>query len=220
MSSMLSRTLMVMRSLSMRTHAFTLCVLTGTLLLCLGLFKEPNIDVSHTTTSVQKEMETASASNLTINIEVASLSMNSDGTNEVYELNEISLEEKDEDVEDSRLELSQDEYLEFARLVQAEASSEDIVGMTHVADVVVNRVFSDIFPNTIPEVISDSGQFEPVTNQYINYAVPTHEAKLAAMTALNNLGGSKGALYFQKSSAEEWGEKVFLFRYGGHSFYR
>ena len=209
---------MVMRSLSLRTHTFTLCVLTGTLLLCMGFFKEPNIDVSHTTTSVQKEMETASASNLTISIEVASLSLNSSDQEEVIELNELSL--SDDVTAESQLDVSMDEYLEYARLIEAEASSEDIVGKTFVADVVINRVFSDIFPNTISEVINDPGQFDPVDNKYINYAVPSHDAKVAAMKALNGEGGSKGALYFQKSKATEWGDKTFLFRYGNHSFYK
>ena len=218
MSSMFSRALMVMRSLSLRTYTFTLCVVTGTLLLCMGLFKEPNIDVSHTTTSVQKEMETASASNLTISIEVASLSLNSDGMKEVLELNQLSLDEEEEF--DDSLDVSMDEYLEFSRLIEAEASSEDLYGKTLVADVVVNRVFSDIFPNTIREVVNDLGQFDPVSNKYINYAVPTHDSKCAAMRALNGEGGSKGALYFQKSVATEWGDKEFLLRYGNHSFYR
>lgn len=218
MSSMFSRALMVMRSLSLRTHTFTLCVVTGTLLLCMGLFKEPNIDVSRTTTSVQKEMETASASNLTISIEVASLSQNSDGLAEILTVNEIT--QDDSENFDNSLNVSVEEYLEFSRLIEAEASSEDLYGKSLVADVVVNRVYSDIFPNTLSEVINDPGQFDPVENKYINYAVPTHDAKCAAMRALNGEGGSLGALYFQKSAAEQWGDKVFLLRYGNHSFYK
>lgn len=211
---------MVMRSLSLKTHTFTLCVLTGTLLLCLGFFNEQNIDVSHTTTSVNKEMETASASNLTISIEVESLSVCSD--NEEYrnliEVNEISMDEIDSNEE--RFDISLDEYLEFARLVEAEAATEDLRGKTLVADVVMNRVASDIFPCTLNEVINDPGQFDPVDNKYINYAIPTHDAKLAVMDALKSKGGAYGALYFQKSAATEWGDKTYLMRYGNHSFYR
>ncbi|MDO4188860.1 MAG: cell wall hydrolase [Lachnospiraceae bacterium] len=219
MSSMLSRTLMVMRSLSLKTHTFTLCVVAGTLLLCMGFFKEPNIDVSHTTTSIQKEMENASASNLTICIEVASLSVNSDYKNEVLEINELTLDDKKES-EDEGVNVSFEDYLEFARLIEAEASTEDIIGKTYVADVVINRVVSDIFPDSISEVINDPGQFDPVNNKYIKYAIPTHESKEAVMNALNDSKGAKGALYFQKSKATEWGDKEYLFRYGNHSFYR
>jgi len=219
MSSMLNRTLMVMRSLSFKTHTFTLCVIAGTLLLCMGFFKEPNIDVSHTTTRVQKEMENASASNLTICIEVGSLSANSDYEGEVIEVNELFLDDSEND-EDDTFDVSFEDYLEFTRLIEAEASTEDLTGRTLVADVVINRVVSDIFPNTITEVINDPGQFDPVDNKYIKYAVPTHESKEAVVNALNGRGTSNGALYFQKSAATTWGDKEYLFRYGNHSFYR
>lgn len=220
MSTMASRALMVMRSLSLKTHTFTLCVITGTLLLCMGFFTEPNIDVSHTTTSVQKEMETASASNLMIRIEVSSLSMNSEGQKDnVVEVNELSLDECD--VEDSLKDVSLEDFIQFARLIEAEAASEDLKGKTFVADVVVNRISSDIFPNDLNSVINAPGQFDPVDNSYINYAEPTHESKVAAMSALTgDNGASAGALYFQKSKATQWGDKQYLFRYGSHSFYK
>lgn len=217
MSTIFSRALMVMRSLSLRTHTFTLCVITGTLLLCLGFFNEPNIDVLHTTTSVQKEMETASASNLTISIEVESLSMCSESEKNVIELNEISI---DDVLPNSDTIISLDEYMEFARLIEAEACSEDLMGKTLVAEVVNNRVSCDIFPNTISDVINDPGQFDPVNNKYIDYAIPSHDAKQAVIDSLKTVDGAEGALYFQKSAATEWGDKEYLFRYGSHSFYR
>jgi len=222
MSTMFSRALMVMRSLSLRTHTFTLCVIAGTLFLCMGFFMEPNIDLSHTTTSVQKEIDTASASNLTISIEVESLSACSDNTENIIEVDSLSLDSEEEIEADSALDstVSMDEYLEFARLIEAEAKSEDLHGKTLVASVVMNRVASDIFPNTITEVINDPGQFDPVNNKYINYAVPSHESKVAVMNVLKGENDSIGALYFQKSEAKEWGNKKYLFRYGGHSFYK
>lgn len=219
MSTMLNRALMVMRSLSFRTHTFALCVITGTLFLCMGFFMEPNIDISCTTTSVLKEMETASASNLTINIEVSSLCMNSDTVEKVVEMNELSIEDIQSDNEELS-DVSLDDYLEFARLIEAEASSEDLKGKTLVADVVINRIASDIFPNTLTDVINDPGQFDPVDSMYIKYAIPTHDSKLAAINVLNGDNDTKEALYFQKSAATEWGDKQYLFRYGNHSFYK
>ena len=186
-------------------------------LICLGLFREPNTDVSYSTTSVKKEMDTASASNLTIDIEVASLALNSDTEEQKIQINELSL---DEDKEDDSLNVSMEDYLEFSRLVEAEASSEDLYGKTLVADVVVNRIYSDIFPDTLSEVIHDEGQFDPVDNGYIDYVEPSHDAKCAAMRALKREDYSDGALYFQKSAVEKWGDKVFLMRYGNHSFYK
>lgn len=162
-------------------------------------------------------MDTASASNLTIDIEVASLTMNSDTEEQKIQINELSL---DEDKEDDSLNVSMEDYLEFSRLVEAEASSEDLYGKTLVANVIVNRIYSDIFPDTLSEVIHDEGQFDPVDNGYIDYVEPSHDAKCAAMRALKREDYSDGALYFQKSAVEKWGDKVFLMRYGNHSFYK
>lgn len=217
MSTKFSRALMVLRSLSLKTHAFTLCVIAGTLLLCMGFFTEPNIDVSRTTTNVTNEIQTASASNLTINIEVVSLSMNSNTEeNNVIEVNEVSIDDVKPGI-DLRA-LSRDEYRDFAALVEAEAATEDFNGKLLVANVVINRVESDIFPNNVSDVIYDPGQFDPA--RYIEYVEPSHDSKEAVMKALAGYNMSQGALYFQKSKATEWGDKQYLYRYGGHSFYK
>ena len=164
-------------------------------------------------------METASASNLTISMEVSQLCANSDGSDKTLEVNQISIDEIDEEAS-AHDDISYGDYLEFASLVEAEASTEDIEGKTLVANVVINRLASDIFPYTLHEVINDPGQFEPAENGYLKYVVPTHEAKLAVIKALDGNDKSRGALYFQKSAAEQWGDKTFLFRYGSHSFYK
>jgi len=218
---MFSRALMVLRSLSIKTHAFSLCVIAGTLLLCVGFFFEPNIDFTHTTTNVYKDMDTASASNLTIDIEVVSLCTNSNtDSEEVIEVNSLSIKDEEEEPFVSALEISKEDYYEFTCLVEAEAKSEDYYGKLLVADVVINRVRSLEFPNDISSVINDQGQFDPVTSHYIDYVEPSHDAKRAVVDALNGYDNSQGALYFQKSKATEWGDKQFLFRYGAHSFYK
>jgi len=221
MSTMINRALMVLRSLSIKTHAFSLCVIAGTLLLCAGFFFEPNIDFSHTTTNVSKDMETASASNLTIDIEVVSLCVNSNtDTEEEIEVNSLSIEDIDEQTSGSEFEISLDDYYEFTCLVEAEAKSEDLYGKTLVAGVVLNRVRSLDFPSDISSVINDPGQFDPVRTHYINYVEPSHDARQAVVDALNGVDNTQGALYFQKSKATEWGDKEFLYRYGSHSFYK
>lgn len=217
MSSILNRALIILRSLSFRTHAFTMCVIAGTLLLCMGFFKEPNTDVSHITTNVTKEMQTASASNLTIDIDVVSLSINSDSDEEnVIEVNEVSIDDVKPNV--SVRSLSIESYRDFAALVEAEAGTEDLHGKLLVANVVLNRVESSIFPNDVSSVIYDPGQFDPA--RYIKYVEPSHDAKEAVMKALSGVDESGGALYFQRSKATEWGDKKYLFRYGEHSFYK
>lgn len=52
----------------------------------------------------------------------------------------------------------------ISQLVQAEAGNQDLTGMRYVVDVVLNRVDSDQFPNTVEEVIFQSGQFSVIKN--------------------------------------------------------
>lgn len=52
----------------------------------------------------------------------------------------------------------------LAQLVHAEAGNQSLEGKRLVADVVLNRVHSDDFPDTIEGVIHQNGQFECVSN--------------------------------------------------------
>jgi N-acetylmuramoyl-L-alanine amidase len=67
----------------------------------------------------------------------------------------------------------------LARLVRAEAQTESFEGKIAVACVVLNRVKSSLFPDTIKEVIYESGQFQPVSNGEINK--PADEESIAAV---------------------------------------
>lgn len=97
----------------------------------------------------------------------------------------------------------------LARLVKAEAESESHRTKVAVAAVVLNRVQSDKFPNTIAGVIyeRDGGryQFEPVLNGWINKPASDASRK-AAQEALNGSDPSNGALYF----FEHWVPNKFL----------
>lgn len=52
----------------------------------------------------------------------------------------------------------------LAQLIQAEAGNQDLIGMRYVADVVLNRVVSEMFPDTIEEVIYQKNQFSVIKN--------------------------------------------------------
>jgi N-acetylmuramoyl-L-alanine amidase len=69
----------------------------------------------------------------------------------------------------------------LARLVRAEAQTEPFEGKIAVACVVLNRVESSQFPDTIKEVIYERGQFQPVSNGQINE--PADEESIAAVKA-------------------------------------
>ncbi len=96
----------------------------------------------------------------------------------------------------------------LARLVTAEAENQPYSAQVAVAAVVINRVQSDEFEDTIRSVIYEvSGgyyQFTPVENGYINKTA-TAEAKKAAYAALYGSDPSKGALfYFDDSATNKW----------------
>jgi N-acetylmuramoyl-L-alanine amidase len=97
----------------------------------------------------------------------------------------------------------------LARLVKAEAESEPYAAKVAVAAVVVNRVKSSQFPNTISSVIyevSSNGyyQFTPVENGMINKTA-TQQDRNAALEALQGSDPSNGALfYFDDSTTNKW----------------
>ncbi|MDF2010225.1 cell wall hydrolase [Priestia megaterium] len=94
----------------------------------------------------------------------------------------------------------------MSRLVQAEASDEPYAGKVAVAYVVLNRVDSGEFPNSISSVINQPGQFTPVSNGMINNT-PSEDSKRAVNEALN-ADRSKGAgslfFYNPRTASSRW----------------
>lgn len=83
----------------------------------------------------------------------------------------------------------------MAQLVTAEAKGEPYAGQVAVATVILNRVDSDLFPNTIRGVIYENRQFTPVSTGTINQA-PTESAIRAVNEAIAFRGQGSGSLFF------------------------
>ena len=83
----------------------------------------------------------------------------------------------------------------LSRLVYAESRGEPYSGQVAVASVVLNRVKSSSFPNTISGVIYQSGAFDAVSDGQINLS-PNDTAKKAAQDAINGWDPSYGAIYY------------------------
>ena len=83
----------------------------------------------------------------------------------------------------------------LARLVYAEARGEPYTGQVAVASVVLNRVKSSSFPNTVAGVIYQSGAFSVVNDGQINLT-PNQTARSAAQDALNGWDPTYGAIYY------------------------
>lgn len=83
----------------------------------------------------------------------------------------------------------------LARVVYAEARGEVYTGQVAIAAVVLNRVKSSSFPNSIAGVIYQSGAFTAVSDGQINLT-PNETAKKAAQDALNGWDPTYGCIYY------------------------
>lgn len=83
----------------------------------------------------------------------------------------------------------------LARLIYGEARGESYTGQVAVGAVVMNRVRSSSFPNSISGVIYQSGAFDVVSDGQINLT-PNSTAKKAAQDAINGWDPSYGAIYY------------------------
>lgn len=83
----------------------------------------------------------------------------------------------------------------LAHLVYAEARGESYRGQVAVASVVLNRVKSSSFPNSVAGVIYQKGAFSVVSDGQINLS-PNQTAINAAQDAINGWDPSYGAIYY------------------------
>lgn len=116
-----------------------------------------------------------------------------------------------------------DESYMLAKIAMAEAEDEGVEGKALVILVVLNRVWSDGFPDSIEEVIFEKGQFSPVSNGRYDRVEPDQECYEALeLVMVEKWDESQGALYFESNGASNWHRNnlQFLFQYGNHYFYR
>ena len=123
--------------------------------------------------------------------------------------------------------LTVEDYNNLLRIVEAEVGDNDVYGRTIVANVVINRVRSSKFENTITEVIFSKGQFSPIRDKRF-FKVKVSEATIKGVNnALMGEDYSMGALYFMdraysSNHAVGWFDSslTYLFSYGGHEYFK
>lgn len=93
----------------------------------------------------------------------------------------------------------------LARLIYGEARGESYVGQVAVGAVVMNRIKSSSFPNTMSGVIYQSYAFTAVNDGQINLT-PNETAKKAAKDAMNGWDPTYGAIYYYnpKTATSSW----------------
>ncbi len=120
------------------------------------------------------------------------------------------------------VDLTQDEAMLLMRISVAEAGNNDAIGQSYIMQVVINRIASEDFPDTVGEVVYQSKQFSSVTDGRLDRTEPD----LASHYALYLLESQQvkcDALFFEATWVKDsWQSKnkKKLFEYGGHVFYR
>lgn len=129
-----------------------------------------------------------------------------------------------------KYQLSDRDYEALLRIVEAEAGGEDQNGKLLVANVVLNRVNNERFPDTVWDVVMQReqgiAQFSPtVDGRYQNVHV-SEDTVEAVERALYGEDISQGALYFcarEKADSDrlKWFDRKLtrLFSYGNHEFF-
>ena len=120
---------------------------------------------------------------------------------------------------------AEDEVYWLSRIISAEAKGEPLLGQVAVGNVVLNRVRSSSYPNTIYGVIFDrkhGTQFSPVSFGTI-YNPPTESAVIAAKICLEGYTLSDSVLFFlnPRIATNNWivKNRPLAFRIGNHDFY-
>lgn len=115
----------------------------------------------------------------------------------------------------------------LARLMTSEAAGEGDQGMAYVLMVVLNRVRSDQFPNTVKEVIFQKRpdglhQFCPIDVGTFWTMEPSDIAyEIIADIQAEYFDDAMGALFFCETTHDSWHEtKEYLFTYKNHKFYK
>ena len=116
-----------------------------------------------------------------------------------------------------------DEEEILLKVAMAEAEGESTEGKALVMLVVLNRVWSDEFPDTIAGVIFQDGQFSPISNGRYDEVKPDADCYRALqLIQIDGWDESRGATYFESKSESNWHSEhlTFLFQHGKHYFYK
>jgi len=113
-----------------------------------------------------------------------------------------------------------DDLYVLSHIIFAESGNQPLEGKIAVGNVVLNRVASSSFPNTIRDVVYQRGQFSPVSNGTINLT-PSEESVIAAKLCLDGANTVGNALYFvnPKYSGKWFKTRTLVAVIKDHAFY-
>lgn len=108
----------------------------------------------------------------------------------------------------------------IARIINAEAGTLPLEGKVAVGNVIMNRVASSEFPNTVYGVIYQPNQFT-VINHASFQRTPSEESIQAAKMVLDGVNYVPGAVFYNVSGLNSWASRnrPYLTTFMGHDFY-
>ena len=115
-----------------------------------------------------------------------------------------------------------DDLYWLSRIIYAESGNQSLEGKIAVGNVVLNRVASPLFPNTVYDVLFQRNQFTPASSGSIN-RTPTAECVVAAKLCLDGANTAGNALYFvnPRVSPNSWAarNRPHVATIGAHAFF-
>ena len=111
----------------------------------------------------------------------------------------------------------------LSRIIYAESGNQPLAGKIAVGNVVLNRVNSPAFPNSVYAVVFQQSQFTPVMNG-TSYSTPNAESVIAAKLCLDGAKTVGDALYFvnPRATPGSWASRnrPHVATIGAHAFYQ
>lgn len=145
----------------------------------------------------------------------------------VGEVELVGLAVSDLEIKEPKYSFTDKEIEVLQRLVEAECTDQDIEPKKNVCSVVINRVYSDSFPDSIKEVVFENSQFSCIGDKRY-YEVKITKDTIEAVNDVVTNGTTTDALYFfnmkdvKSPKIKRWinNKLKFLFKDdSGHSFY-
>lgn len=116
----------------------------------------------------------------------------------------------------------QEDLFWLSRIIYAESGNQPLEGQMAVGNVVMNRVASPAYPNTVQGVLAQKNQFSTYKSGALANRTPNQSSVIAAKLVLDGgeVAETDGALYFD-SSSNSWASRnrEFAAVLGGHKFY-
>lgn len=141
---------------------------------------------------------------------------------EIVETNNETTEELSSPIYNYVCNYSDEDILLVAKLIANEAEGEGLNGWIAVAEVVKNRIESDIFPNTVKEVIYQRNQF--ADNDRIATREPSEKMITVAKEVMSgnmSIFNRSDILFFRNAhgSKNNWGRYMYFDTINNHQFY-